>query len=107
MLQPNDLPLVCLPLELPPEEQAGRDVGTTEAARSYFETVLPQTPQEVARVIEVAGWTVREAARALDVHPEMLREAIREQRKLTDYTWRRLLDVAGKRSFDHDGDSVE
>jgi hypothetical protein len=28
-------------------EQAGRDVGTTEAAKSYFETVLPQTPKEV------------------------------------------------------------
>jgi hypothetical protein len=28
-------------------EAAGRDVGTTEAARSYFETVLPQTPKEV------------------------------------------------------------
>jgi hypothetical protein len=28
-------------------EKAGRDVGTTEAATSYFETVLPQTPKEV------------------------------------------------------------
>jgi hypothetical protein len=28
-------------------EAAGRDVGTTAAARSYFETVLPQTPKEV------------------------------------------------------------
>jgi hypothetical protein len=28
-------------------EQAGRDVGTTKAARSYFETVLPQTPKEM------------------------------------------------------------
>ena len=28
-------------------ERAGRDVGTTAAARSYFETVLPQTPKEV------------------------------------------------------------
>jgi hypothetical protein len=27
-------------------EQAGRDVGTTEATRSYFETVLPRTPKE-------------------------------------------------------------
>ncbi|MDP9459668.1 MAG: DUF4032 domain-containing protein [Actinomycetota bacterium] len=28
-------------------EKAGWDVGTTAAARSYFETVLPQTPKEV------------------------------------------------------------
>jgi hypothetical protein len=28
-------------------EKAGGDVGTTRAARSYFETVLPQTPKEL------------------------------------------------------------
>jgi hypothetical protein len=28
-------------------EQAGRDVGTTAAARSYFDTVLPATPEEL------------------------------------------------------------
>jgi Domain of unknown function (DUF4032)/Lipopolysaccharide kinase (Kdo/WaaP) family len=28
-------------------EKAGRDVGTTAAARSYFETVLPATPEEL------------------------------------------------------------
>jgi hypothetical protein len=28
-------------------ERAGRDVGTTEAARSYFTTVLPHTPKEL------------------------------------------------------------
>jgi hypothetical protein len=29
-------------------EQAGRDVGTTAAARSYFETVLPHVPEPLA-----------------------------------------------------------
>jgi hypothetical protein len=28
-------------------EKAGRDVGTTQAARSYFATVLPATPEEI------------------------------------------------------------
>ena len=28
-------------------EKAGRDVGTTEAAKSYFSDVLPQTPEEM------------------------------------------------------------
>ncbi|NEK57209.1 DUF4032 domain-containing protein [Geodermatophilus sabuli] len=28
-------------------EKAGRDVGTSKAARSYFETVLPRTPKEM------------------------------------------------------------
>jgi hypothetical protein len=28
-------------------EKAQRDLGTDEAARSYFDTVLPQTPKEV------------------------------------------------------------
>ncbi len=31
-------------------EQAGHDVGTTAAARSYFDTVLPQVPQPLGTV---------------------------------------------------------
>jgi hypothetical protein len=31
-------------------EQAGRDVGTTAAARSYFDTVLPHAPQPLSTV---------------------------------------------------------
>ncbi|HEY2578842.1 MAG TPA: DUF4032 domain-containing protein [Streptosporangiaceae bacterium] len=33
-------------------EQAGRDVGTTTAAHSYFDTVLPGVPQPLATAIE-------------------------------------------------------
>jgi hypothetical protein len=36
-------------------EKAGRDVGTTEAARSYFETVLPQTPKEMTTPSATVG----------------------------------------------------
>jgi hypothetical protein len=36
-------------------EQANRDVGTAEAARSYFQTVLPQTPREVTTPSVIAG----------------------------------------------------
>ncbi|UOY00177.1 DUF4032 domain-containing protein [Blastococcus sp. PRF04-17] len=36
-------------------EQAGRDVGTTAAARSYFATVLPQTPKEMTTPSVAAG----------------------------------------------------
>ncbi|MGY1847211.1 MULTISPECIES: DUF4032 domain-containing protein [unclassified Blastococcus] len=36
-------------------EKAGRDVGTTKAARSYFETVLPGTPQELTTPSVIAG----------------------------------------------------
>ncbi|MCF6507853.1 DUF4032 domain-containing protein [Blastococcus sp. MG754426] len=36
-------------------EKAGRDVGTTEAARSYFTTVLPGTPQELTTPSVIAG----------------------------------------------------
>ncbi|RZU31377.1 DUF4032 domain-containing protein [Blastococcus saxobsidens] len=36
-------------------EQAGRDVGTTKAARSYFDTVLPRTPQELTTPSVIAG----------------------------------------------------
>ncbi len=36
-------------------EQAKRDVGTAEAAESYFRTVLPQTPREVTTPSVMAG----------------------------------------------------
>jgi uncharacterized protein DUF4032/lipopolysaccharide kinase (Kdo/WaaP) family protein len=36
-------------------ERAGRDVGTTKAARSYFDTVLPRTPQEFTTPSVIAG----------------------------------------------------
>ena len=36
-------------------EKARRDVGTAEAARSYFATVLPRTPKEVTTPSVVAG----------------------------------------------------
>jgi hypothetical protein len=36
-------------------EQARRDVGTAEAARSYFDTVLPRTPKEVTTPSVIAG----------------------------------------------------
>ncbi|MEA2419727.1 MAG: hypothetical protein QOE60_1933 [Thermoleophilaceae bacterium] len=36
-------------------ERAGRDVGTRAAARSYFATVLPQTPKEVTTPSVIAG----------------------------------------------------
>ena len=40
-------------------EQAKRDVGTTEAARSYFEHELPRTPEEVTTPSVIAGRTGR------------------------------------------------
>jgi hypothetical protein len=33
-------------------EAAGRDVGTTAAARSYFDTVLPAVPEPLAVRLE-------------------------------------------------------
>jgi hypothetical protein len=36
-------------------EKARRDVGTAEAARSYFTTVLPRTPKEVTTPSVIAG----------------------------------------------------
>ncbi|MCW2699847.1 MAG: uncharacterized protein JWQ45_1382 [Blastococcus sp.] len=37
-------------------EKAGTDVGTKAAARSYFETVLPQTPKEVTTPSATVGF---------------------------------------------------
>ena len=33
-------------------ERAGRDVGTTAAARSYFQRVLPQAPEPLEESID-------------------------------------------------------
>jgi hypothetical protein len=41
-------------------EQAHRDVGTAEAAESYFATVLPQTPKEVTTPSVAAGLVAEE-----------------------------------------------
>jgi hypothetical protein len=38
-------------------ERAHRDVGTAEAAQSYFSTVLPRTPKEVTTPSVIAGLT--------------------------------------------------
>ena len=36
-------------------ERAGRDVGTEEATRSYFQTVLPRTPKEITTPSVIVG----------------------------------------------------
>jgi hypothetical protein len=36
-------------------EKAGRDVGTTKAARSYVATVLPETPEEMTTPSAIVG----------------------------------------------------
>jgi hypothetical protein len=36
-------------------EKAGRDVGTTAAARAYFDTVLPRTPKEMTTPSAIVG----------------------------------------------------
>jgi hypothetical protein len=36
-------------------ERARRDIGTAEAAESYFRNVLPQTPREVTTPSVIAG----------------------------------------------------
>jgi uncharacterized protein DUF4032 len=36
-------------------EKAGHDVGTTRAARSYFDTVLPRTPKELTTPSAIVG----------------------------------------------------
>jgi hypothetical protein len=38
-------------------EQAGRDVGTTAAARFYFDTVLPHAPRPLTTVCRDTGGT--------------------------------------------------
>jgi hypothetical protein len=75
-------------------------MGYTTAPYSVFASDMKQTPENVAKVLDVAGWNVLEAAKEASIGPLMLRRVIDGDAVLPDEHWKRLLDVAGRRAFD-------
>lgn len=71
-----------------------------------FDPNMPQTPENVAKVLDVAGWTVEEAAEASNVSEPIVRSAKSGMQKMSTAAWTRLLDKAGRRAFDHDEDAA-
>lgn len=81
-------------------------MGYTTVSTSMFSPDMRQTPENVRKVLDIAGWTAEEAAEAIDVAMSNIESAAAGEHPLLEREWKKLLDVAGKRSFDHDGDSA-
>lgn len=81
-------------------------MGYTTASTSMFSPDMHQTPENVAKVLDVAGWTLLEAANATGIFKSCLADACSGVEMLSLAKWRLLLDKAGRRSFDHDEDAA-
>lgn len=65
-----------------------------------FHPDMQQTPENVAKVLDIAGWTFAEAVKETRIHHARLEFAMCGAGQLTDAEWKKLLDVAGRRAFD-------
>ncbi|SEO78498.1 hypothetical protein [Nitrosovibrio sp. Nv6] len=83
-------------------------MGYSTAPTSMLSPDMRQTPENVRKVLDIAGWTQKEAIDAMEGEMPIsdLVYAMRGTRLMPDDQWKKLLDVAGKRSFDHDGESA-
>lgn len=81
-------------------------MGYTTAPYSVFASDTKQSPKTVEMVLDFAGWTAEEAAEAIDVAASNIESAVTGEFPLLDGEWQKLLDVAGRRAFDFDGESV-
>ena len=81
-------------------------MGYTTTTNSIFPPDMPQTPENVRKVLDIAGWTAEEAAHATGINTLSILAASTRGTALILEEWQKLLDAAGRRSFDHDGESV-
>lgn len=72
-------------------------MGYSTVSTSIFSPDMKQTPENIAKVLDLAGWTVADAAAEVRTDPLALRNA-----KMPQKVWQELLNKAGRRSFDHD-----
>lgn len=72
-------------------------MGYTTVSTSMFHPDMQQTPENVAKVLDVAGWTYSEAAEQIGVAMGSIMDGV-----LSDEKWRLLLDKAGRRAFDYE-----
>ena len=76
-------------------------MGYTTVSTSMFHPDMQQTPENVARALDIAGWTYKEASEQIGVAMGSIMDGV-----LSDEKWRELLDKAGRRAFDHDEESA-
>jgi len=77
-------------------------MGYTIIDKCHEDMNLPQTPENVKAVRVRAGWTVSEAAYESGVRYDFWSEVEAGTKKLPDKVWRKFLDAAGRRVFDHE-----
>jgi hypothetical protein len=70
-------------------------MGYTTVSTSMFSSEMQQSPENVAKVLDVAGWTYSEAAEQIGAARTSIMDGV-----LSDEKWRELLDKAGRRAFD-------
>lgn len=80
-------------------------MGFTTTNYSVFASDTRQTPKTLEMVLDFAGWTVAEAAREAAISASALFLAVERDNPLPQDQWQKLLDVAGRRAFDFDGES--
>jgi hypothetical protein len=81
-------------------------MGFTDGHPCMFSLDMKQTPENVRKVLDISGWTPEEAAEAIDVATSNIEAAATGEHPLLKREWQDLLDKAGRRAFDWDGDSV-
>jgi len=75
-------------------------MGYTSGHTCMFSLEMKQTPENVRKVLDIAGWTYEEAAKETGIIPAHIRDAMFGSGILWDSQWARLLDKAGRRAFD-------
>lgn len=80
-------------------------MGYTSGHPPMFSPDIKQTPENVRKVLDIAGWNSEEAAEAIDVATSNIESATTGEFPLQKREWHALLDKAGSRAFDHDEDA--
>ena len=75
-------------------------MGYTTVSTSMFHPDMQQSPENVAKVLDIAGWNYSEASEQIGVAMGSIMDGV-----LSDEKWRELLDRAGRRAFDFEADN--
>lgn len=75
-------------------------MGFTTVPDCSLDLEMPQLPRNIYRVRVLAGWTYAEAAKELEIDPEVFKQAEQGFKQLPDSVWREFIDRAGRRAFD-------
>ena len=75
-------------------------MGYTSGHDPMFSSDMPQTPENVAKVLDIAGWTPVEAAKEIFISYMLIADVLNGRTNLPNDKWRLLLDLAGRRAFD-------